>query len=361
MIKKKLKNASRPGKKAAFFLTLLFLSAAALGFNNMPLEAGEIDEFPEEAEYPVELEDAEGATVFLEEEPEEIISMGGSFNEFLVILGAEDKLIGRGDIYTKAIEEEIGEVPSLGSSSFRFSTEKVVEKDPDLFIADTMLSDDVREQLEGFGIPVMVEQAGQLERLPELAYNMGKAAGNMEGAKKHLDHFYDYRAIIEDRLEEVEPQDMPKIYWEWRDAYNTASAEANIHSWIALAEGNNIGAGLSGGAYPQVSAEYVWEENPEIIVIQAGRNTTYESMRKKREDLMAREELQDVKALQNDEVYVISRDVIGGLRSVVGGLYLAEWFHPELFEDIDPAAVLQEMHEDFYDYEGEIPVIYPDN
>ena len=346
--------------KTSTIVMLLALMLIAVGLNTALAEAVEIDEFPEEAEYPVELEDTEGKTVYLEEEPEEIISMGGSFNEFIVVLEAEDKLIGRGDTYTEVIDEEIGEVASMGSSSFRFQTEKVIELDPDLFIADTMLSDDVRQQLESFDIPVMVEEAGKLERLPELTYNMGKVSGNIQGAQELLSHFNEYHDMIEDRVEELEAQDLPKVYWEWRDAYNTASGEANVNTWIALAGGNNISAGLSGGAYPQVSAEYVWEENPEIIVIQAGRNTSYDSMQEKREEMMEREELQDVTAVQEEQVYVISRDVIGGLRSVVGGLQLAEWFHPELFEDTNPTDVLNDMHEEFYNYEGEeIPVIYP--
>ncbi len=41
-------------------------------------------------------------------------------------------------------------------------------------------------------------------------------------------------------------------------------------------------------------------------------------------------------------------------------LYMGKWFHPDLFEDVDPAAVEKEMLEKFYGMEMEGTWAYPE-
>ncbi|NYT10429.1 MAG: hypothetical protein GKC09_10960 [Methanosarcinales archaeon] len=41
-------------------------------------------------------------------------------------------------------------------------------------------------------------------------------------------------------------------------------------------------------------------------------------------------------------------------------LYLAKWFHPELFQDIDPAAVEKDMLQKFYGLNLEGAWAYPE-
>ncbi len=43
----------------------------------------------------------------------------------------------------------------------------------------------------------------------------------------------------------------------------------------------------------------------------------------------------------------------------IGCLYFAKWFHPDLFEDIDPEAVHREMLQKFFDVELEGVYVYP--
>ncbi|HQI68834.1 MAG TPA: hypothetical protein PKV28_08560 [Methanothrix sp.] len=50
----------------------------------------------------------------------------------------------------------------------------------------------------------------------------------------------------------------------------------------------------------------------------------------------------DVKAVKDNEIYVMEERIIGGVRNFVGIGYLAKWLHPDLFEDLDPQAIHQE-------------------
>ena len=67
-----------------------------------------------------------------------------------------------------------------------------------------------------------------------------------------------------------------------------------------------------------------------------------------RDAILARPELADVKAVKDGRVYLVSGEIRYGVRSVICQLYLAKWFYPELFDDVDPEDVHKELAEKFY-------------
>jgi iron complex transport system substrate-binding protein len=67
-----------------------------------------------------------------------------------------------------------------------------------------------------------------------------------------------------------------------------------------------------------------------------------------RDEIIARPELADVKAVKDGRVYLISGELRYGVRSVVCQLYMAKLFYPKLFEDVDPKEAHQELAEKFY-------------
>ena len=78
-----------------------------------------------------------------------------------------------------------------------------------------------------------------------------------------------------------------------------------------------------------------------------------------RNEIISRPELSDVVAIKEDHVYVLGAPISSGIRSLVGELYLAKWFHPDLFEDIDPEDVHRELLDKFFDQELEEVYVYP--
>ncbi len=71
---------------------------------------------------------------------------------------------------------------------------------------------------------------------------------------------------------------------------------------------------------------------------------------------MSRPELANVKAVREGRVHVLNSKANSGLRSIIGELYLAKLFHPQLFED-------EEVHRDmirrFFDLYLEGAYAYP--
>jgi len=77
-----------------------------------------------------------------------------------------------------------------------------------------------------------------------------------------------------------------------------------------------------------------------------------------RDEILSRPALGESKAVEEGNVYVIKNTVLVARRPI-GLLYLAKWFHPSLFEDIDPAAIHTQMIQKFFGADLEGVFAYP--
>jgi iron complex transport system substrate-binding protein len=115
-----------------------------------------------------------------------------------------------------------------------------------------------------------------------------------------------------------------------------------------------------------VSQEWVLDKNPDIVIkcpftakVPSGYGINADSMKKQREEIIARSELKQIKAFKTDKVYVLSRRAVSGPQSIIGLMYVAKWLHPELFQDVNPEKIHQEMLEKFYGLEYQGTWAYP--
>ncbi|MEA2046155.1 MAG: hypothetical protein U9N48_06510 [Euryarchaeota archaeon] len=135
-----------------------------------------------------------------------------------------------------------------------------------------------------------------------------------------------------------------------------------------------MGKMLSCGIVGQpLEAEKVMSENPDIIIKWPSsskiENCGYESddpsdFQALRESIMNRPELSRVSAVENECTYIIYASLTAGLVQPVGVAYYAKWFHPELFEDLDPQGIHQEFLTEYqgldYDLDEHGVFVYPD-
>ncbi|MCW3128855.1 MAG: ABC transporter substrate-binding protein [Methanophagales archaeon] len=195
---------------------------------------------------------------------------------------------------------------------------------------------------------------------------MGYILGKRNEADEFLDFYNGVMNTVKERVEEHSEEDKPTVYLEWAP-YKTCGEGAGYHEKIMLAGGNNIFSDLS--SYPTVDPEEVIKRDPDIIVIVARGNSGYESdditeLTSLRDEIMSRPELAEVTAVKQERVYVISNDLYGGAQHFIGIAYLAKWFHPELFKDLDPKAIHQEYLTRFqgldYDLDKHGVFVYPE-
>lgn len=289
---------------------------------------------------------------------DKVVSITSGGSEIICALGAEEKIIGR-DSYS-VFPDSIKKVPVMAESSYTPNLELIIESNPDVVVADSMLQDDMREKLEAAGIPVLIYSTSEAEKLPSIIKDLGTILGQKERAQEMIDFSDKYYQLIEERVGKLAEEDKPRVYYEWSKPYYSTSSKGPSHKRIVQAGGINIAADEPVQC-PTLTPEWIAEKDPEVIVRMGGRDEdTVEQMKELRQEVMSRSGLNKTKAVQDDRVYVMKWGVALGTRSVVGSLYFAKWFHPELFTDIDPEAVHKELLKKFYNLELEGTYVYPD-
>ncbi len=294
--------------------------------------------------------DSTGRSVSVDVPVQKVVSLGTGVAEYLYALDGGESLVGR-DSYSH-FPPGLEEVPIAGKSSYSPDLELIISLHPDLVIADTMLSDDDLRELENAGIPVMLESLVDPAKDNEVLQKLGALMGKEERAQEIIDFIEGYQDMIQERIN-TSQEDKPKVFFEWAGKpYYTVSNGNPSDTLIRLAGGDNIAKDLGNSthSYPTVSPEWVVEVDPDVIIQQRSSDKAFTESELKtlRDEIIARPELSDVKAVKDGRVYLVSGELRYGVRSVICQIYMAKLFYPELFQDVDPEEVHQELAEKFY-------------
>ncbi len=310
------------------------------------------------AQESVTVVDSDGFEVEIALPVERIVCISSALNEILGALGVSDKVIGRDEssVFPAVLER----VPVVAGSSYRPQIEAIVELNPDIVIADTMLQDEARNKFLAFGIPTIAERSSDADNLFTVIRRLAKITGTEQKGEELISFISTYRNIIVERVGNMPIEERTRIYWEWREVYKSGSSASLIQPTIDMAGAVNICADLEGD-YPQVSSEYIIEENPEVIIRMESRGSSFERLVESWQEITSRVGLQETDAVRNNQVYIITWDIHNGLPSIAGDLYYAKLSHPELFTDIDPEKVYVELLEKFFDTIKTNQVIYSGN
>jgi iron complex transport system substrate-binding protein len=257
----------------------------------------------------------------------------------------------------------IENVTVAGKHSNSPDFELIMELEPELVIADTMLSEEDRKVLEEDGIAVVVERFIDPNRTLLVIENLGRALGKEERASELAGQLKGYHDLIKERISGTSSEERPTVFFEWLGKpYHSASNGTSYDNFIDFAGGVNIAANESVD-YPDVSPEWVIEKDPDVIlhILGSSKDYTEEELEQWRDEIISRPELQNSRAVKEGRVYVLSGTVATGVRSAIGELYLAKWFYPELFEDIDPGVEHEKLIKEFYNMKLEGGYAYPSN
>jgi iron complex transport system substrate-binding protein len=248
---------------------------------------------------------------------------------------------------------------------FNPSVEKILTLDPDIVIGWTTQEQDITNQLQQAGIPVVLLDCSKTDVLSRDIKVIGKILGREKRASQFIAYYEKYQEMIGTRLKGVPDEKKPQVYWEGMSDYNTVGPGSSDGNMLVAAGGRNI-AGEVPLSSTKVSPEWVLVKNPEIVIkcpgtakVPSGYGINADAMKKQREEIIVRSELKQIKAFKTDKVYVLSRRAVSGPQSIIGLMYVAKWLHPELFEDVNPEKIHQEMLEKFYGLEYQGAWAYP--
>lgn len=213
------------------------------------------------ADFPVTVT-ADNGEVTLEERPEDIVSMSPTATEMLFAIGAGDQV--------EAVDDNSNypaEAPTTDLSAFTPNAEAIAGYEPDLVV----LSNDTNgivDALETLDVPVLLlEAAADLDDTYGQIELLGEVTGHPEEAAEVVS---DVRDRIQAAVDSV-PADAAgqRVFHELGPELYSADSSTFIGSIYSLFGLENIadGAADASGGYPQLSAEYVVDQAPAVIVL----------------------------------------------------------------------------------------------
>ena len=174
---------------------------------------------------------------------------------------------------------------------------------------------------------------------------LGYLFGKKVEAEEFLNFYQGCMNTIKGKVEVLSEEDKTKVYYESRRArYRAVGPRSGSYQMLLFAGGKPIFE--MGG---NVDPEEVMERDPDVIVKSARKFGGYDldvgdtkELEEVWEEMNSRYELQNVSAVTNGRVYVITWHMTGGGKNFLGVAYEAKWYYPELFTDLNPKALHQE-------------------
>lgn len=293
--------------------------------------------------------------------PERIVCLTPVASELICVFGGLDRIVGRDD--HSNFPPGLDEKPALGSSVRKtIRVEQIVGLRPDVVVMGGHISPQTVESIKSSGIPVFF--VGTSCELRSLIKNARILGGMMDAGKRTgelIEFLEGYTNLVMKRTRDLELKDRPRVYHECAfERYKTTATCTSANECITLAGGVNIAHDEAPGR-SDVRGEWVAMNNPDIIISQISTlfAATAKTLMEKRDEILCRPELRSTNAIRNKKVYISHLSIRRGPRLIVYLLHLAKWFHPDLFEDIDPKAVHRELLYKFFCQEPDGVYAYP--
>jgi iron complex transport system substrate-binding protein len=249
---------------AVIFAGINFFQATSPEPVAQPEVVEEVVETEAVAAFPVTITSA-GFETTINQEPISLVSLSPSATEILFAIGAGGQVIAVDSLSNYPETAPISEL-----NSFDPNVESILAFNPDLVILNlnSMKANEVREALDKLGIPVLMEQApNDMDGVYQEIRVIGTATGKLANAEELIAQMQQRRAEI---LESVKDATPVKFFHELDNTLYSVTSSTFIGSvykdfgLINVADGAE-GADQSG--YPQISAEYLVSENPQLIFL----------------------------------------------------------------------------------------------
>jgi iron complex transport system substrate-binding protein len=238
---------------------VLFLLLGSCGESTTPQASPETPSTA--AAFPVTITATNG-DVTLENRPERIVSLSPTATEMLFAIGAGDQV--------EAVDDQSNyppDAPVTDLSGFEPNVEAIASYEPDLVVYATEPGD-LGASLEGLGIPALQQDAAaSLDDVYAQIDQLGMATGHASEATELVEGM---RGDIDTIVNSIDPSEPSlSFYHELDDTYYSVTSSTFIGQLYALTGLVNIAdeAKGAGGGYPQLSAEYIIQADPDLILL----------------------------------------------------------------------------------------------
>jgi len=326
-----------------------------------------------------------------------IASFNPAATEVIWALGADDRIVGI-DMFSKWNKEfftTLSTKSSTGMVPMMPDYEKIISLRPNIVIAyaDPLFNYPLlEEKMDTAGIKVLRLDLYKPETFAEEVAILGKIVGRNNLAEEYIDYAESYARQIEDRVKHIPQDDRVKVYYEWFMPYVAYGEGTGGHQLVMKAGGTSIFSREGGNplewsnynpidesTYATLSPEWIIDQRPDVIIKDYMNMNDYMAMGKKplsvgytsqpdtgemeaaREGIMGRPGFSVTEAVQKGKVYTTPFcGICLSPRWAVALGYMAQWFYPELVQDLDPQAFHAEWLEKWHSLEYQGVFFYPE-
>lgn len=272
----------------------------------------------------------------------------------LKALRAEEMILASSE-YVKRNEAffpVIANLPSIGMDG-AIDFEKIISLNPDFICIDPYYNQ--KYEMIAQEIPVIqlsFESTNSLKILGAILDRDNEAA-------EFINWIESYTNIVKDRIDALPEEDLRDVFYYYGGEYGMSApppygtfGSSNIakNDLIKKAGGRSLSRNLPGD-WIGVDPEWVIEQNPSMIIRECFIINDHPEMgygvkdfsgvKMLKENIFSQSAFKYSDAVKNDNVYLIYGDLSND-SWFVSLIYLAKWFHPDLFSDLDPAKMHQE-------------------
>ena len=301
---------------------------------------------------------------------ERIVSISGTYGpETFCAFGVGDRLVGVADSAkkTKELETYLKDVPGVGGF-ITVDAEMILKLKPQIvetYVCTYKYHSELEKALNAAGIKLVAIDFHKPKTYSNAIRTMGYMLNKQERAEELINFEQQHLNLIKERVDDLTDEQKPRVYYETYKDYQTFGSGNAEDVLLIMCGGINIFAELPAG-YTIIDSEAVIKRNPQVILKMVSLNmcpigydvTNTGPMDELRNGIMKRPGWDHTDAVKNGKVYLISGRT-GSTHSCVRNSYIAKWFHPELFEDIDPVEIHREWMEGFLGIEYKGVYAYP--
>jgi iron complex transport system substrate-binding protein len=315
--------------------------------------------------------DALGREVTLDKPAQRIAYTHYAVAEVILAVGAWDQVVGRdGYITDENFYPGLNEIPVVcPAMSLDLNYEQIIETQPDVFImpyfgwhADNI--DEIIDTLEP-EIPVVFVEPLNPDTFLETVQTIGLVSGNEDQAQEYIEFYNSIYDPIVAESSKLSPEERLNVFYrvdsgDPEQIMTYGKEMIGMNELFYAAGGRNIAGDLP-FSYSEVDREWLLEQDMDAILIMCWDQSypdifgytvvdtefSREEGPKIRNEFMEMDVFSHTAAVKNEEVYLLHNDLLCTPRYIISIAYMAKWFHPELYPDLDPEALHQEYIDRF--------------
>lgn len=275
-----------------------------------------------------------------------VVTNAHNFDLINSIGNATDKVIGvDANIYYNnlASRKKFSREQLVGENQKHLNYEKIIELNPQILIlSDNGQWREAEKVLTPFGIKVFVLNAYYTGDFKYNCLTVGKLFSEEDAAQEFYDYFNSQLDYVKQQLKGI-----PKhtVYFEYRNENVSVTPGRPYYNMLLVSGGKNI---FDDAVNPHIDAEEIIKRNPQYIVKVSDENLrinyippTIEDFKFRKEKIKNRVGWEEIQAVKDNNILLLSHYSFGGACEIIGSLYIAKFMYPEYLPALHPERVFK--------------------